>query len=237
MTWSIIAREEETGRLGLIIAADALACGPYMCRIATGVGAVASQGLINPLLGPQALALLKAGAHPEEAVRLLVTADEGRNLRQLNIMDARGHAAAHTGEACIAWCGHEIHGALSLAGDSLARPEVLAAAAAAYAEKGGTPLAQRLITAMQTGEKVGGGNGGNRSAALLIHDQEEYPLLDLRVDDHADPLTELARLEAVARERWIHFRRVLPSEARPYGFTDRARIEEEVAKSIAAGYR
>ncbi|HXF52657.1 MAG TPA: DUF1028 domain-containing protein [Hyphomicrobiaceae bacterium] len=235
MTWSIIAREEETGRVGLIISADALACGPYMCRIATGVGAVASQGLINPLLGPQALALLKAGAHPEEAVRLLVTADEGRDLRQLHIMDARGHAAAHTGTACTPWCGHEIRDALSLAGDGLAGPEVIAAAVEAYGDKDGRPLAQRLIAAMQAGEKAAG-NGTNRSAALLIHDQEEYPLLDLRVDDHADPLTELARLEAVARERWIHFRRVLPSEGRPYGFTDRARIEEEVAKSIAAGY-
>jgi uncharacterized Ntn-hydrolase superfamily protein len=97
-------------------------------------------------------------------------------------------------------------------------------------------LARRLLAAMRAGEAVGGDKRGRQSAALLIHDGEDYPLYDLRVDDHADPLAELARLEEVARQRWVHFRRHMPSRDRPSGLTDRSGLDELVAKSIAEGY-
>jgi uncharacterized Ntn-hydrolase superfamily protein len=236
MTWSIIARDETTGRIGIIIAAASLACGADVGRISTGVGAVASQGVPNPFLGPQALALLKVGASAEEAVRLLMTADEGRGVRQIHVMDAEGNCAARTGEACASWCGHEGRRDLSVAGDGLAGPEVIAAAVKAYEERDGTALARRLIAAMKAGEAAGGDKDGRQSAALLVHDREEYPLLDLRVDHHDDPLAELSRLEGIARERWLHLRRVLPSATRPGGLTDPGQIEEAVAKSIAEGY-
>jgi uncharacterized Ntn-hydrolase superfamily protein len=236
MTWSIVARDETTGRIGIIVAAASLACGAGVGRVSTGVGAVASQGVLNPFLGPQAIALLKAGASAEDAVRLLMAADEGRGVRQIHVMDAEGNCAAHTGEACASWCGHEGCPGLSVAGDGLAGPEVVAAAVNAYAENMGTTLALRLIASMQAGEAAGGEKGGRQSAALLVHDREEYPLLDLRVDHHDDPLAELSRLEGIARERWLHFRRVLPSAARPGGLTDPGQIEEAVAKSIAEGY-
>lgn len=236
MTWSIIAHEETTGRVGVIVASGSFACGAYVPRISTGVGAIASQGLVNPLAGPQTLALLSAGASAEDVVRLLTAADDGRALRQLHVMDAQGHFAAHTGEGCAAWCGHEGHAEFSVAGHDLSGPEVLATAAKTYAEGSGRPLARRLIAAMQAGEAAGGGKGVRQSAALLVHDNEEYALLDLRVDHHADPLAELARLEGTARERWVHLRRVLPSAARPSGITDAALIEEQIAQSVAEGY-
>src|SRR5215470_3367598 len=97
-------------------------------------------------------------------------------------------------------------------------------------------FARRLIAAMQAGEAAGGDKRGRQSAALLIHDAEDYPLYDLRVDDHADPLAELARLEEVARQRWVHFRRYMPSGGAPSGLTDRSGLEELIAKSIAEGY-
>jgi len=92
------------------------------------------------------------------------------------------------------------------------------------------------LAAMRAGEAAGGDKRGRQSAALLIHDGEDYPLYDLRVDDHADPLAELARLEEVARQRWVHFRRHMPSGAAPSGLTDRSGLEELIAKSIAEGY-
>jgi uncharacterized Ntn-hydrolase superfamily protein len=89
---------------------------------------------------------------------------------------------------------------------------------------------------MRAGEAVGGDKRGKQSAALLIHDKEDYPLYDLRVDDHPEPLAELARLEEVARERWVHFRRQMPSRERPSGLTNRDELDELISRSIAEGY-
>ena len=151
-------------------------------------------------------------------------------------MDRNGRCAAYTGNACIDWCGHEVQATFSVAGNMLAGPAVLAATKRAYATQAGVPFARRLIAAMRGGEAAGGDKRGKQSAALLIHDSEDYPLYDLRVDDHADPLTELERLEAVARQRWVHFRRQMPSRARPSGLTDRGELEGLIAGSIAEGH-
>jgi uncharacterized Ntn-hydrolase superfamily protein len=99
------------------------------------------------------------------------------------------------------------------------------------------PFARRFLAALRAGEAAGGDKRGRQSAALLIHDEEEYSLLDIRVDDHADPLAELARLEAVARGRYLHYRKFMPSRANPAGVTDRDEIERRIAESIAAAER
>jgi uncharacterized Ntn-hydrolase superfamily protein len=98
------------------------------------------------------------------------------------------------------------------------------------------PFARRLIAAMQAGEAAGGDSRGRQSAALLVHDQEDYSLLDLRADDHPDPLAEIARLEEVARQSWVHFRRVLPSASNPNGILDDAECHARIAVSIAQGH-
>jgi uncharacterized Ntn-hydrolase superfamily protein len=236
MTWSIIARDAATNRIGIIVATKFFAVGSRVPHIKTGVGAVASQAFMSPFYGPQGIALLQAGATADDVVRLLTKADEGRDHRQLHVMDRNGRFAAFTGGACIDWCGHRIHDGFSVAGNMLAGPAVIEETARAYSGAAKSPFAQRLIAAMKAGEAAGGDKRGKQSAALLIHDDQDYSLLDLRVDDHADPLAELTRLEAIARERWVHFRRFMPSRENPSGLVDRANLDEAIAKSIAEGY-
>jgi uncharacterized Ntn-hydrolase superfamily protein len=143
--------------------------------------------------------------------------------------------ANFTGPKCNAWAGGKSGKHYTCQGNLLAGEAVVEAMAKAFEESKG-PLAWRLMAAMEAGEKAGGDKRGKQSAALMIHDGENYPLYDLRVDDHADPLAELARLEEVARQRWVHFRRHMPSGAAPSGLTDRSGLEELIAKSIAEGY-
>jgi uncharacterized Ntn-hydrolase superfamily protein len=236
VTWSIIARDEPTGRIGIVVATKFFAVGAMVPHIKTGIGAVATQAFINPLYGPQGLALLETGLGAEEIVARLTAADAGRDNRQLHVMDREGRFAAYTGAACIDWCGHAVRPTLSIAGNMLAGPAVLADTIRAYEAQSALPFARRLISAMQAGEAAGGDKRGKQSAALLIHDGEDYPLYDLRVDDHADPLAELARLHEVARERWVHFRRWMPSRENPSGLVDRGGLEALVARSVAEGY-
>ncbi len=236
MTWSIIARDTGTQRIGIIVATKFFAVGSRVPHIKTGVGAVASQAFVNPFYGPQGIALLQAGATAEDVVRLLTKADEGRDHRQLHVLDRGGRFAAYTGNACVDWCGHRIHAGFSVAGNMLAGPGVIEDSAHVYSEGSNLPFARRLIAAMKAGEAAGGDKRGKQSAALLIHDDQDYSLLDLRVDDHADPLAEISRLELIARERWVHFRRFMPSRENPSGLVDRATLDDRIAKSIAEGY-
>jgi uncharacterized Ntn-hydrolase superfamily protein len=236
VTWSIIAKDAPTGRIGIIVATRFFAVGAMVPHIKTGIGAVASQAFINPHYGPQGLMLLEKGLGAEEVIDELTSGDASRHNRQLHVMDQTGSFAAYTGAACIDWCGHEVRETFSIAGNMLAGPAVLADTIRAYEVAPAAPFARRLIAAMQAGEAAGGDKRGKQSAALLIHDGEDYPLYDLRVDDHADPLGELARLHAVARERWVHFRRSMPTHRNPSGLVDRSGLEELVARSIAEGY-
>ena len=236
MTFSIIARDEKTGRVGIAVASKFLAVGARNAFIKTGVGAVASQALFNPHYGPRGLAVMGAGASAEDAVRLLTAADEGREVRQLHAMDRAGKFAAFTGSATPQWSGHLLRKSFSVAGNALAGPQVIEAVATAYQYHAALPFARRLIAAMTAGEQAGGDKRGRQSAALLVHDEEEYSLLDLRVDDHVDPLAELARLEGVARQSWIHFRRVLANRKEPHGVLDLGAADTRIADSIKDGY-
>lgn len=236
MTFSIIARDEMTGRVGIAVASRFFAVGARNIFVRSGVGAVASQALANPYYGPQGLALLAAGASAKDAVRLLTVNDDGRNRRQVHIMDRDGTLAAHTGAECAGWCGHLLRPTYSLAGNILASADVLDAMADAYDVNFALPFARRLIAAMQAGESAGGDSRGRQSAALLVHDEEDYSLLDLRVDDHPDPLKEIARLEEVARSSWVHFRRILPNRREPNGVLDPVELDARIAASIAEDY-
>jgi uncharacterized Ntn-hydrolase superfamily protein len=236
MTWSIIARDKQTGRVGIAVATRFFAVGAMVPHIRTGGGAIATQAFINPHYGAQGLALLERGDSAQRAIAALTGADEGRHNRQVHAMDRNGGFAAYTGTACIEWCGHEVRATLSVAGNMLAGPSVLGETIRAYESETALPFARRLISAMQAGDAAGGDKRGRQSAALLIHDGEDHPLYDLRVDDHADPLGELARLEKVARERWVHLRRQMPSRDRPSGLTDRSQLEELITRSVAEGY-
>jgi uncharacterized Ntn-hydrolase superfamily protein len=149
-------------------------------------------------------------------------------------MDRDGRMAAYTGKGCIEWCGHKIAADHSVAGNMLAGPRVVENTSAAYADNARLPFPRRLIAAMQAGEAAGGDKRGKQSAALIIAGEEEWPLLDLRVDDHTDPLAELERLERVSRERYVHFRQFLPTRANPAGIYDRAEIDAGINAALAA---
>ncbi len=233
MTWSIIARDKATGQFGIAVATKFFAVGARVPHIAARVGAIATQALVNPYYGIDGLKLLREGRQPGDIVETLLAADAGRESRQLHVMDAVGRIAAHTGRDCVDWCGHIEGDGFSIAGNMLAGARVLDDTAAAYAANESLPFARRLIAAMHAGEAAGGDKRGKQSAALLIYGEEEWSELDLRVDDHADPLAELERLEQVSRERWVHFRQFLPSRQNPAGITDRAIIDAAIAAATA----
>jgi uncharacterized Ntn-hydrolase superfamily protein len=234
MTWSIIARDSLTGQFGIAVATRFFAVGARVPHVAAGIGGIATQALVNPYYGIDGLKLLREGQNPRDIVKTLIAADSGHASRQLHILDAGGRIASHTGRDCVDWCGHVEGNGFSIAGNMLAGARVLDDTAAAYIANEKLPFAQRLIAAMRSGEAAGGDKRGKQSAALLIHDEEEWSALDLRVDDHADPLAELERLEAVSRERWVHFRKFLPSRNNPAGITDRETIDAGIEASIEA---
>ena len=233
MTWSIIARDDVTGQFGIAVATRFFAVGARVPHIAAGIGGIATQALSNPYYGIDGVKLLREGRTPRDIVETLTAADTGRESRQLHIMDAAGRVAAHTGSECVDWCGHLEGKGFSIAGNMLAGARVLEDTAKAYIANQKLSFAQRLIAAMRAGEAAGGDKRGKQSAALLIYGEEEWSYLDLRVDDHTDPLAELERLEAVSRERWVHFRKYLPTRKNPSGITDRATIDSGVEAAIA----
>ena len=237
MTWSIIARDRNSGQFGVAVATRFFAVGALVPHIAPRVGAVATQALVNPFFGTKGLDLLRAGKSAAETLEILVAADPGREHRQLHVMDAQARIAAHTGSACVECCGHRAGEAFSVAGNMLADAGVLDATAAAYAGNDTLAFPRRLIAALAAGEAAGGDKRGKQSAALLIQGEEDWPDLDLRVDDHPEPLAELARLERVSRERYVHFLRFLPSRRDPAGVTDRGMIDREIAKALAVAGR
>ncbi len=233
MTWSIIARDNATGQFGIAVATRFFAVGARVPNIAAGFGGIATQALVNPYYGIDGLKLLREGHAPRDIIKTLIAADGGRESRQLHIMDAAGRIASHTGRDCVDWCGHIEGNGFSIAGNMLAGARVLDDTAKAYAASEELPFAQRLIAAMRAGEAAGGDKRGKQSAALLIYGDDEWAALDLRVDDHTDPLAELERLEQVSRERWVHFRQFLPTRQNPAGITDRKIIDASIEAAIA----
>jgi uncharacterized Ntn-hydrolase superfamily protein len=233
MTWSIIARDKATGQFGIAVATKFFAVGARVPHIAAGIGGVATQAFVNPYYGIDGVKMLREGKAPQDIVSALTAADSGCETRQLHIMDAKNRIAAFTGKECVDWCGSLAGDGFSLAGNMLAGAQVLDQTAKAYVANENLPFARRLIAAMRAGEAAGGDKRGRQSAALLIHEVEEWSALDLRVDDHEDPLAELERLERVSRERWVHFRKYLPTRQNPAGITDRATIDAGIEAALA----
>jgi uncharacterized Ntn-hydrolase superfamily protein len=234
MTWSIIAKDSVTDQIGIAVATKFFAVGARVPHIAAGIGAIATQALVNPYYGIDGVRLLREGKSPRDIIAALIAADDGRDSRQLHIMDVQGRIAAHTGKDCVDWCGHLAGDGFSIAGNMLAGAQVLDETAKAYVANRDMPFARRLIAALRAGEAAGGDKRGKQSAALLIHEREDWSALDLRVDDHADPLAELERLERVSRERWVHFRKFLPTRENPAGITDRATIDAGIEQALAS---
>jgi uncharacterized Ntn-hydrolase superfamily protein len=229
VTWSIVARDAQ-GHFGVAIASRFFAVGALCVHTRRGVGALSTQALMNPLYGPAGLALLAQGHAPAAVVAALTATDAGQAQRQLHVLGARGAGAAHTGVSCIDWCGHALHEDFSIAGNMLAGPDVIEATAEAYRAAAGRPLAERLLAALAAGEAAGGDKRGKQSAALRIHGDEDHPALDLRVDDHAEPVQELHRLYDVSLQRFQPFMACLPGRHDTVGELDRGRIEAAIER-------
>jgi uncharacterized Ntn-hydrolase superfamily protein len=234
VTWSIVARDGETDAFGVAVTTKFFAVGALCPHSMSGVGALATQALVNPTFGPRGLRLLAEGVPAADVLRVLLAEDDGRETRQLHVLDRAGRNAAHTGKDCIGWCGHIVRTGFSVAGNMLAGPAVIADTVSFYEAHPALPFAERLIGALDAGQAAGGDKRGKQSAALIIYAGEEYPELSLRVDDHAEPLAELRRLHDEAQHYFIPFKKFLPTRASPAGTYDRAIINAELARLQAA---
>ncbi len=232
MTWSILARDE-SGYFGMAIASRFFAVGSLCVHSRRGVGALSSQALLNPLYGPAGLDLLAQHCSPEQTIEQLIQHDQGRDQRQLHILPFKGLPAAHTGSACVDWCGHLLEDGLSVAGNMLAGPKVIEHTAQAFKDTRGKPMGERLLAALDAGQAAGGDKRGKQAAALKIHNDEDYLQLDLRVDDHEEPFVELRRLYNKSLERFQPFLECLPSRHRPSGITERREIDAHIEQYLA----
>src|SRR6185437_8482779 len=231
MTWSIVARDAESGAFAVAVTSKFFAVGALCPYAQSGVGALATQALVNPTYGPQGLRLLAEGRPAAHVLELLLAADDGREARQVQLVDRAGRVAAHSGRDCVGWCGHVVGEDFAVAGNMLAGPAVVAATADAFRSAAGRPLAERLLAGLDAGQAQGGDKRGKQSAALLVYRGEDYPYLDLRVDDHAEPLIELARLYRESHRVFLPFLDFLPSRANPAGVNDRAVIDAALVRT------
>ena len=229
MTWSIIARDAASGAFGVAIATRFFAVGALCPHAASGVGALSTQALVNPHDGKQGLELLHGGTPAPEVVKQLTAPDQGREHRQLHAIDAAGRIGQFTGKDCVEWAGAIAGDGFSVAGNMLAGGKVVEETARAF-QASRKSFPEKLIAALEAGQAAGGDKRGKQSAALLVYLKEDYASLNLRVDDHAEPLIELRRLYDKAHERFVPYLTCSPSQARPWGVWDRNLIEQEIAR-------
>lgn len=233
MTYSIVACDPQTGHHGVAVASRFFAVGALVPHIRGGRCAVATQAFVSPIWGLEAAGRLAKGEAAEAVVADLVARDSGQAQRQIHMIDSAGRSAAHTGGQCIDWCGHRIADGVSVAGNMLVGEKVIADTLAAYQAYMDRPFAERLMLAMEAGEAAGGDKRGKQSAALRIHRGEDYPWIDIRADDHANPLAELRRLFDVAQERYLWVADAMPTKANFSGTTDRTGIDAAIAAEEA----
>jgi len=228
MTFSIAAHDPQTGAIGIAVASRFFACGamvPYVSAHA----AFASQALVNPLWGLDGLRDLDEGKTPDDVLTDMIAQDQGAPNRQAHMIAPDGRTSQFTGADCVPWAGHTKAENVSIAGNMLAGSQVIEAMLTSWQETTAHPFADRLLTAMEAGEAAGGDKRGRQSACLLIHQGQPYPALDLRVDDHADPLPEVRRLLVVSEERFAFFGPAMPTRANPSGVLDRALLDKAIA--------
>jgi uncharacterized Ntn-hydrolase superfamily protein len=222
MTWSIVAHDPATGAFAVAVTTCAFAVGPF---VRAGVGAVSTQSMTNRYLGPAVLDGLQRGLSPTAAIEGALAGDEGRGIRQIHAVDRHGRSAAWTGQNCVDWCGDRPGQGFSVAGNMLAGEAVLADTVAAFVTRESLPLPERLLAALDAGDAAGGDKRGRQSAALLLTTTEDFPDINLRVDDHVEPLVELDRLLGLWRREREPGLRDQPRRANPSGWIDLDAIE------------
>ena len=203
MTYSIAACDLEAGQWGVATQSKFLAVGSVVPWAEPGIGAIATQAYANPRYGPNGLELLREGFDAAEVVERLTAGDEGRDHRQLGVVDGRGGSATYTGSECMDWAGGLTGPGFAAQGNILVSAGTVAEIARTFAESVGTPLAERLLACLAAAQVAGGDRRGQQSAALLVVEADggyaglSDVLIDLRTDDHPEPITELARLYSI----------------------------------------
>lgn len=227
-TYSIAACDLAAAQWGVATQSKFLAVGSVVPWAAPGVGAVATQAYANPRYGPAGLQLLADGLGAEDVVARLVEADEGRDRRQLGVVDGSGGSATYTGAACTEWAGGVAGPCFAAQGNILVSGDAVEALATTFVATGGKPLAERLIACLAAAQDAGGDRRGQQSAALLVVERDggygglSDALVDLRADDHPAPVDELARLYRIHQglfgktpaEQWLELDHALAGELR-----------------------
>jgi len=214
-TFSVVARCSRTGQLGVAVSTALPAVGSMCPYVKAGVGAISTQSRVNPYLAIEALALLETGLNAQQALDAVIIKDEVKELRQVGIVDAQGLAAAWSGADCKTWVGHIVGESFSVQGNMLTGADVIEAMAQTMRTTHDLSLDERLVRTLEAGQQAGGDKRGKQSAALKIHDTEDYPLLDLRVDENPYPVKELRRVLEIARLQLIPYINGLSKNGQP----------------------
>jgi uncharacterized Ntn-hydrolase superfamily protein len=225
MTWSSVTHDPATGAFAVAVATRAFAVGAYCPFVRAGVGAVSTQSMTNRYLGPAVLEGLARGLDPASAIEGALAGDAGSGLRQVHAVDRHGRTAAWTGRNCVEWCGSVTAEGVSVAGNMLAGEAVIAETLATFQVRPAASLPEKLMMAMLAGEAAGGDCRGRQSAAMRLITTEDFPDLDLRVDDHPDPLAELDRLLELWWEQGAPRLGLSPRRDNPSGLVDLDTIE------------
>jgi len=225
MTWSIVAHDPKTDAFAVAVATKAFAVGAHCPFVRAGVGAVSTQSMTNRYLGPVILDGMARGLPPSSAIEGALAGDEGSGLCQVHAVDRFGRTAAWTGRNCVEWCGSVAAEGISVAGNMLAGEPTIAQTLRIWNVNDELPMPERLMTAMRAGEAAGGDRRGRQSAAMVMVTTEDFPDLNLRVDDHAEPLGELRRLLGIWRAEGVSRLGTAPSKANPSGLIDLDAIE------------
>jgi uncharacterized Ntn-hydrolase superfamily protein len=227
-TYSIAACDHETGQWGVATQSKFLAVGSVVTWAEPHAGAVATQAYANPRYGPEGLALLREGLPADEVVKRLTSADDGRDHRQLGVVDREGRGASFTGSECFDWAGGRTGPGYAAQGNILVSAKTVDALAETFERTAGSPLAERLLDCLDAAQAAGGDSRGQQSAALLVVEKDggyanlSDVVIDLRVDDHERPLEELRRLHGLhqaiygqtPREEWLPVDEQLADELR-----------------------
>jgi uncharacterized Ntn-hydrolase superfamily protein len=214
-TFSIVARCPRSSMLGVAVSTAVPAVGAICPRILPGIGAASTQAWVNPYLAVNALARLQAGDDAAMALQAALDGDAAREVRQFGLVDASGRAASWSGRDCTPWFGHHIGDGWAIQGNMLTGPEVLEAMRDAFLASRASELAERLVLALEAAQAAGGDKRGKQSAALLVYHTEDYPEVDLRVDEHRHPVAELRRIWSIFQLQVRPFLTGMPRKGGP----------------------
>jgi uncharacterized Ntn-hydrolase superfamily protein len=216
-TFSIAARCGRSGMFGVAVSTAVPGVGGICPFVRAGVGAVSTQSWVNPYLGIDGIRLLGEGMSAQAALDRVIAEDPGRDVRQVGLVDRSGASAAWSGKDCTPWFGHITGPNYAVQGNMLVGEPTIKAMVEAFDRSEQLELPERLLVVLEAGQAAGGDKRGRQSAALKVVHKEEYPYLDLRVDEHRHPVAELRRVFEVARQQYLPFIVGMPTRAAPLG--------------------